>query len=97
MGDLEEVRDQRVFDELGDIARNMLASNNDSNEEFKGFQNTWVENDVMVRLHGLWKEVTSFHGPHTRAVALKALVPEQLDFCPRTPKQSVFVSVFGLT
>ena len=46
MGDFEEVRDQRVFDELGDIARNMLASNNDSNEEFKGFQNTWVENDV---------------------------------------------------
>lgn len=50
MGDLEEVRDQRVFDELGNIARNKLASNNDSNEEFKGFQNTWVENDVMDML-----------------------------------------------
>ena len=50
-----------------------------------------------ICLHGLWKEVASFHGPHTRAVAQKALVPKRLDFCPRTPKQSVFVSVFGLT
>ena len=40
---------------------------------------------------------TSFHGPHTRTVTQKALVPKQLDFCPRTPKQSIFVSVFGLT
>ena len=42
---LEEVRDQRVFNESEDIVRNIFASDSDSDEEFAGFQNAWYTNN----------------------------------------------------
>ena len=42
---LGEVRDQRLFNELDDIAQNIFASDNESDKEFVRFQNTWVTNN----------------------------------------------------
>lgn len=81
-GNLEEVRDQRVFDELDDIARNMFASDTDSDgEEFQGFQNEWVgdNGDFVPRVTHAYC--------HNRGV----------NVCHKIQRQLTFSCVFGRT